>query len=307
MGILKKGVKKYLQERRALGFKLYEEGLLLYQFDNYLEKCKATVITQELAVRWACLSDKCKPSRWAKRLSIVRRFALYYSAIDSRTEIPAQGLLPFRYKRAIPYIYTEKQILRIMKATKTLYSKTGLRASTYATLFGLLAVTGMRISEVVNLDREDVDLVKGILIVRKAKLDRTRLIPIHTSTVKALQHYVQYRDKVCPKPKTDRFFMSETGTRLTTFTVRYNFNKLSCQIGLRHPSDKFGPRLHNLRHTMAVNMVRDWYKHGKNVEKLLPQLALFLGHRHLNDTYWYMTATPELLQLAAKRAAERIN
>jgi integrase/recombinase XerD len=307
MGIIRKDIKRYLQERRALGFKLDEPEHLLYQFDDYLEKLQATIITRKLAVKWACLSDKCKPSHWAKRLSVVRVFARYYSATNPRTEIPPQGLLPYKYQRAKPYIYTENQIIQLINAARKLNSKRGLRASTYATLFGLLAVTGMRISEIVTLDREDANLAEGILIVRKAKLDRVRLIPIHASTVKALQDYIQCRDQVYSTPKTKRFFVSEAGTILTPFAVRYIFNKLSCQIGLRCPSDRFGPRIHDFRHTVAVNMVRDWYKRGKNVEKLLPQLAMFLGHRHLNDTYWYMTATPELLTLAAKRAAERIN
>jgi integrase/recombinase XerD len=192
MGIIEKDVKKYLQERRSLGFKLDKPERLLYQFDDYLEKRKATSITQELAVRWACLPDKCKPAHWATRLSAVRIFAHYYSAINPRTEIPPQGLLPCKYQRAIPYIYTEKQIVNLINEAKTLKSKSGLKALTYETLFGLLAITGMRINEIVCLDREDVDLKNGILTVRKAKLDRTRLIPIHASTIKTLQHYIKY-------------------------------------------------------------------------------------------------------------------
>ena len=307
MSMVRKAIKKYLQERRALGFKLYDAGHLLFQFADYLEKHKTTIITQELAMRWACLSDKCQPKYWAQRLSAVRIFARYYSAIDPRTEIPAQGLLPFNNKRTIPYIYTEKQILRLIKAARTLYSKTGIRASTFVSLFSLLTVTGMRIGELIGLDREDVDLEEGVLLVKKAKHDRKRLIPVHLSTVKALQRYVRHRDKACPKPKTTSFFVSETGIRLTASMVRWNFNKLSCQIGLRNPSDSSGPRIHDMRHTFAVHMMQNWYRQGKNVEKLLPQLAVYLGHRNLNCTYWYMTATPELLKLAAERAAERIN
>jgi integrase len=234
-------------------------------------------------------------------------FARYYSATNPRTEIPSQGLLPYRYQRATPYIYTEKQIVNLLNEAKTLKSKSGLKALTYETLLGLLAVTGMRINEIVSLEREDVDLEKSVLIVRKAKLNRTRLIPLHASTVSELNRYIKHRDSIVLKPKTNGFFISEHGTRLTTFTVRYNFNKLSCQTGLRHPSDKYGPRLHDFRHTLAVNIMMEWYKCGKNVEKLLPKLAMFMGHRHLNDTYWYMTATPELLKLAVERSTERIN
>jgi integrase len=305
--MVRKAIKKYLQERRSLGFKLNDAERLLFQFANYLEEHKTTIITQELAMKWACISNKCQPKYWAQRLSTVRLFARYYSAIDPRTEIPAQGLLPFKNRRTTPYIYTENQLLSLIKAARTLYSKTGLRASTFVTLFSLLIVTGMRIGEVVGLDREDVDLEEGVLLVRKAKHDRRRLIPVHSSTVKALRRYVRYRDKIHPKPKTASFLVSEAGIRLTASMVRWNFNKLSCQIGLRDPSDSSGPRIHDIRHTWAVHTVQNWYRQGKNVDKLLPQLAVYLGHRVLNCTYWYMTATPELLQLAAKRSAERIN
>lgn len=307
MNDLRKAMKQYLNEKYALGFKTYKPALYVSQFISFLEDQKATFITKKLALQWATLPSNCSPAYWTARLSIVRQFAKYYSAIDPRTEVPPQGLLPHKYQRAIPYIYTEKQVVKLINAAKKLPSETGIRALTYATFFGLLTVTGMRISESVGLDREDVDLEEGVLLIRKAKLDRTRLIPIHSSTVKVLRRYVRNRDQVHPKAKTTSFFVSEAGTRLTAWTVRWTFNKLSCQIGLRHPSDRIGPRIHDFRHTFAVQIMQDWYRRGKNVEKLLPQLAMFLGHRHLNDTYWYMTATPELLKLATKRAAERIN
>ena len=303
---LRKAVKQYLNEKAALGFKTYRPTLYLSQFVHFLEERNAAFITKKLSLEWATLPDNCSQPYRASRLSIIRQFAKYYSAIDPRTEVPPQGLLSCKWQRSIPYIYTEKQVLKLINAAKRLNSETGLRASSYTAFFGLITVTGMRISEIIGLDRDDVDLVEGTLIVRKAKCDRTRLIPIHSSTVKALCRYVECRDQVYPKAKTTSFFVSEAGTRLTAWTVRWTFNKLSCQIGLRQPSDRSGPRIHDFRHTFAVRMVRDWYRQGKNVEKLLPQLAMFLGHRHLNDTYWYMTATPELLKLAAKRAAERI-
>ena len=302
MNVLRKAVVRYLQERRSLGFRLYDAGLLLPQFVNFLEQQGATIITNTQALQWACLPRECQPAHWVRRLSVVRQFAGYYSATDPRTEVPPQGLLPYQYQRVPPYIYTEEQIVRLMNAAKKLHSQTGLRASTYATFFGLLAVTGMRISEIIGLDRDDVDLNEGLILVRKAKLDRARLIPIHPSTVKVLRRYARRRDQVYPIAKTPSFFVSESGMRLTGWIVRWTFNRLSRQIGLRGPSDRSGPRIHDFRHSFAVGTVQDWYRLGKNVEKLVPQLAMFLGHKHMNDTYWYLTATPELLQLAAKRA-----
>lgn len=303
MNNLRKAVRQYINERAALGFKTYKSGLYISQFVRFLENQKAVFITNKLALQWATLPSNCSLTYLATRLSVVRQFVKYYAAIDPRTEVPPQGLLPYKYQRTQPYIYTKKQIVKLINAAKRIPSETGLRALTYSTFLGLLAVTGMRIGEAIYLEQKDVDLDEGMLQIRMAKLDRCRLVPLHPSTVKVLRRYVRQRDKIYPNAKTLSFFISESGMPLTGCTVRWTFNKLSRQIGLRGPLDRHGPRIHDFRHTTAVSMVEDWYRDGKNVEKLLPQLAMFIGHRHLNDTYWYMTATPELLKLAAKRAA----
>jgi integrase/recombinase XerD len=193
MNDLRKAMKQYLNERSVLGFKTYKPALYISQFISFLEDKRASCITQKLALQWATLPDNCSPSYWAARLSVIRQFAKYYSAIDPRTEVPPQGLVPFKKQRAAPYIYTEKQVVKLINAAKKLNSETGLRALTYATFFGLLAVTGMRIGESVSLDREDVDLERGVLLIRKAKFDRSRLIPLHPSTVKVLRCYVSFR------------------------------------------------------------------------------------------------------------------
>jgi integrase/recombinase XerD len=303
MSALRKAVQEYLQGRRALGFKLYGSGLLLSQFVRFLEEQGATYITRELALQWATLPQNCHPAYWARRLGVVRRFAGHHSATDARTEIPSQSLLPYKYSKTPPYIYTEKQVLALMEAAKKLPSKTGLRASTNSTLFGLLVVTGMRITETLGLDCADVDLREGVLNVRQTKLGKPRLIPMHPSTVRSLRRYARRRDRIYPEAKTPSFFVAEGGTRLTGCTVRWTFNRLSRQIGLRGASDRVGPRIHDLRHTFAVRLVQNWYQQNRDVEKRLPQLAVLLGHTHVNDTYWYLTATPDLLQSAAKRMA----
>jgi integrase/recombinase XerD len=303
MNNLRKAVRQYINERAALGFKTYEHNNYISQFVNFMEDQEAAFITKKLALQWATLPNDCSVPHKAKRLGVIRQFTKYYAAIEPRTEVPPEGLLPYKYQRTQPYIYTKKQIVKLINAAKRIPSETGLRALTYSTFLGLLAVTGTRIGEAIYLEQKDVDLDEGMLQIRMAKLDRCRLVPLHPSTVKVLRRYVRQRDKIYPKAKTSSFFVSESGIRLTCWTVRWTFNKLSRQIGLRGPLDRSGPRIHDLRHTTVVNIVEDWYREGKNVEKLLPQLAMFIGHRHLNDTYWYMTATPELLKLAAKRAA----
>jgi len=232
---------------------------------------------------------------------MVRLFAQYHSATDPRTEIPPRDLLPYTYRRKAPYIYTDKEIEQLINVAEKLPSPTGLRAKTYSTLFGLLAVTGMRISEAVGLNDEDVDLKHGVLTIRGTKFGKSRLVPIHSSTERVLRRYTRQRNRVYTKPKTPSFLVSDRGTRLTQCTVRWTFVRLSHQIGLREPSDTHGPRLHDFRHTLAVQTLVDWHRAGVDVDQHLPELATYLGHVHVTDTYWYLSATPELLQLAAKR------
>jgi len=298
---LKKGLEEYLAVRRALGFKLHLSGRLLHRFVEFAEKERASFITTKLALEWATQPKDAQPAQWANRLSMVRNFAKYHNAIDPRTEIPSKELLPYHYHRKPPYIYTDAEILKLISAAKKLPSPRGLRAPTLYTLLGLLTVTGMRMSEPINLDRKDVDLKNGILTIRQTKFDKSRLVPVHITTRNKLREYARLRDKLCPKPKSPSFFISGRGTRLTDCTVRGWFVILSHQIGLRNPDDSYGPRLHDLRHRFAIKTLLNWYKSGCNVENNMPILTTYLGHGHVTDTYWYISATPELLQMAALR------
>jgi len=301
MSDLQAALDKYLNIRRALGFKLRDEGTALPHFLLFLDKKGASFITTDLALQWATLPENVLPAHWARRLTMVRIFAQFHSVVDPRTEIPPQGLLPFRYRRKPPYIYDDGEISRFLEASSHLQSAIGLRASTYSTLFGLLAVTGMRVSEPIALNRRDVDLLRGILTVRLTKFGKSRLIPVHLSTVEKLAEYSRLRDRFFSSPRCPSFFVSEQGTRLTHWSVRWTFVKLSREIGLRGPHDSHGPRLHDLRHTFAVKTLLRWYQTGVDVERHMPELAAFLGHTHVNDTYWYISAVPELLRLASKR------
>jgi len=246
-----------------------------------------------------------QPATWASRLSAVRRFAQFWSASDPRTEVPPLGVLPHRYRRTAPYLYTEDEIRRLITVAKQLPSATGLRPATYATLLGLLAVTGLRISEALALNRDDVNWAEAVLTIRRTKFGKSRLVPVHPSTTRALARYARRRDRVYPKPKTESLFVSERGARLTQGTVRWTFNRLSRRIGLRGPADRRGPRLHDLRHRLAVTTLLRWYRAGMDVERHLPALSTYLGHGHVADTYWYVSAVPELLRLAAARLEAR--
>ena len=186
-------------------------------------------------------------------------------------------------------------------AGKKLPPPKGLRAQTYSTLIGLIAVTGMRMSEPIGLDRNDVNLKEGVLTVRKTKFGKSRLVPLHPSTTDKLCEYARLRDRLCPNPQSPSFLVSERGTRLTDCTVRRWFVIMSRKIGLRGPKDSHGPRLHDLRHGFAIKTLLNWYRAGVDVDQHMPVLATYLGHRHVADTYWYISAAPELLHQATLR------
>ncbi|MDP2602805.1 MAG: tyrosine-type recombinase/integrase [Deltaproteobacteria bacterium] len=305
MNLLRKAVKDYLTMRRSLGFKLRDMDHNLQHFVSFMEQQRAPIITTALALRWATKPQKVQPAQWAVRLSFVRSFARYWSATDPRTEIPPLRLLPFRYQRSTPHIYCDNEIEQLLKAAYNLPPPTGLRRRTYHCLFGLMAVTGLRISEAIKLNREDVDLKQGLLTIRLTKFGKSRLVPIHSSTVTKLKQYTHRRDNLYPRSSTSRFFLSNQGTPLTDCMVRRTFVKLSRQVGLRKASDSFGPRLHDLRHRFAVTTILHWYRTGADVEQRLPVLSTYLGHTHVTDTYWYLSAIPELLALTKDRLEKR--
>ena len=297
----------YLRVRRCLGFRLRLPASLLRTFVTFLHARGAAYITTDLALRWATQPPGAQPATWAARLGMVRRFARWRSATDPRTEIPPAGLLPHRYRRKAPHLYSDADIDRLLRRAQHLPSPTGLRARTLTTVFGLLVVTGMRVNEALQLDRADVDLGLGSLHIRRTKFGKSRHVPVHPSTVAALQQYAAVRDRFFPAPLTPAFFLSERGRRLTEWTARYTFAKLSQHLGLRAPAPGHGrgPRLHDMRHRFAARTMIRWYRAGLEVDRELPKLATYLGHVHVAETYWYLEAVPELLQLATARLRTR--
>jgi integrase/recombinase XerD len=307
MSQLDQALKEYLAVRRSLGFQLRLPAGCLRKFVAFLQAEGASYLTTELALRWATQPAKAQPSTWTWRLGMVRRFAAWLSATEPRTEVPPKGLLCHRYQRKTPYIYSDEEIERLLRQAEQLPSSKGLRAHTYTTLFGLLAVSGMRVSEALGLDRQDVDLCHGILNIRRTKFGKSRHVPVHASTVEALTKYAVILDGFFPAPLTPAFFLSERGTRITEWSARYTFAKLSQQLGLRAPAKGHGrgPRLHDMRHRFAARTLINLYRAGIDVERELPKLATYLGHVHVNETYWYLEAVPELLQLATDRLIDK--
>jgi integrase len=238
-------------------------------------------------------------------LSFVRGFARYRSATDPRTQIPPQGLLPFQPKRARPFLYSDDNIRNLLRAALRMqcrYERGKLRPWVYYCLFGLLSVSGLRLGEACNLELQDVDLKMAVLTIRGAKFGKDRLVPLHRSTCAVLAKYIAKRQRHWKgRAVSSYLFVSSWGSRLDTGDVHRTFYTLSKQIGLRGPSDKHGPRIHDLRHRFATMTLLRWYRSGKDVERRLPFLSAYLGHVHVSDTYWYLSAWPELMQQAMSR------
>lgn len=233
------------------------------------------------------------------RLTVVRGFARYLHALDERHEVPPADLLPARWHRPTPYLYSEADLGRLLGAARALPRP--LRAATYATLIGLLAVSGMRVGEAIGLDRGDLDWSAGLLIVREAKFGKSRELVLHPSALAALRPYDRGRRQLWPRPRTPAFFISVTGTRLIYSEVQRTFGVLVHQAGLAPRSGRCRPRLHDLRHSFAVNTLLGWYRAGLDVEARMHSLSTYLGHIDPANTYWYLSAAPELLALAGER------
>jgi integrase/recombinase XerD len=289
----------YLAIRRALGFKLRRAGLLLADFVGYMEANGIDTITTDAAFAWASLPPNGSSDWWGYRLSVVRAFARHLHALDPAHEVPPAGLLPARTHRATPYLYSDADIAALMGAARQLRSP--LRAATFETLVGLLAVTGLRIGEALRLDRDDVDPAGGVLRIRETKFGKSREVPLHPSTVEALAAYTRRRDELCPRPREQGFFVSTAGTRLLYCNAHLAWLDLVRRAGLQPRSAKCRPRPHDLRHSFAVRTLLGWYRAGADVAAHMPLLSTYLGHVHPGNTYWYLSAAPELLTLVAAR------
>jgi integrase len=198
-------------------------------------------------------------------------------------------------------VYHDDDIVRLLEAARHIDPTNEFKGMAYATLFGLLAVTGLRVGEATGLERQDVDLRRSLLLIRRAKVNKTRLVPLHATARRALARYAAQRDQVFPAPVSPNFFVSERGTRLTDNTVNQWFHRIACQIGLCQRGRHRGPRVHDLRHYFAVRTLLRWYRSDTNVEARLPELSTYLGHAGVQHTYWYLSAVPQLLQLATRR------
>lgn len=307
MNTLREALQEYIDLRRVLGYKMHCEGLLLPRFVRFMEERRAERISTRLALEWAQHASV-QPAEWARRLCFVRGFARHRSATDSRTEIPPLGLLPHRSTRARPHLYTEDEIRRLMDAALELpvaWPSTPLRPWVFHGLIGLLSVTGMRLSEALNLKLADVDLDHAVLTIRGAKFGQWRLVPIHPSTRAVLADYIERRGQFFRHPVSPYLFVSRRGTRLDGGHVHRTFYTLSHITGLRVIGARQGPRLHDFRHRFAVQTLTRWYESGMDPGREMPLLSTYLGHVCVAGTYWYLSGNPELMAQAMARLERR--
>ncbi len=298
MSGLDRRVEEYLAIRRALGYKLAGYDSVLGEFTGWMDTSGATVVTGDLALAWA----QCRPTspvRERQRLTIVRRFAEYLSAVDPRTEVPAANLLPAPYHRRAPYVYSPAEITALMAAARSLTPP--LKAATYETLIGLIACTGLRVGEAAGLETDDVNITDAILLVRFGKNGRSRHVPIHSTTADALSAYAARRDRLCPRPTATSFLVSTRGGRLAQSSVQNVFAGLRRETGLDQRGAGRLPRLHDLRHGFVVRTMLGWHRDGVDVQARLPLLSTYVGHVDPKASYWYQQAVPELFALAALR------
>ena len=297
MSRLRQAAEDYVSIRRVLGFKLDRHPRLLAQFVAYLEEAGASTVTTGLALAWATIPAGTSPDWHRARLSVARGFAAYLAALDPGTQVPAADLLSRGDQRATPYLLSEDALASLVAAAGALAPP--LRAATYGTLFGLLAVAGLRVGEAIRLGRDDVDPAAGLLLVRNSKWDKSRELPLDPSTIGALSDYARTRDRLCPAPRQPSFFVSTRGTRLVYSDIRRTLLGLARRAGITAGPAGSRLRPHALRHSFAVATLLDWYRAGADVDAQLPALSAYMGHAGPSSTYWYLSAAPELLAVAA--------
>lgn len=301
MSKLHKGIDEYLAMRRALGFGLRAYDAVLHDCATFVDRHSHGVLKTDVLLRWATHRKDVSQVWWFHQLGVARGFARFWSAKDSRTEVPPLGLLPKKKTRRKPYLYTDDDVARLIRAASAIRCRAPLWPATMATLIGLLAVTGMRIGEVLALDKSDLDRETKVLTVRRAKFGKSRLIPLHSTTYSALLEYMHDRDRAHPSSSKSPFFPSPTAKRLKYGQVHRTFGILLEHVGLPRSHHKSGPGLHDLRHRFAINTLLRWYRAGLDVERHIYSLSTYLGHGRIVDTYWYLSAAPELMGLARRR------
>jgi integrase len=301
---LRARVRQYLRERRHLGFELRSMEYALRSFASYAGDRRP--LTVELMAEWARRDHprSSDPRTWARRLKLLRPFLRWLQQFEPRTEVPADAVFGRIGGRTAPHIYTEQEIVDLLAAARHI-GPCDLRGATYEALFGLLASTGLRVSEAVRLLDSDVDLKNGILTVRRTKFAKSRQVPMHPSTTQALRGYRRLRDPQIEVTEDTPFFVGWRGRRRGQMLGRRQvdrvFRQLCTQLGWANRGTHHAPRVHDVRHTFVVRRMLAWHADGTDIDQAMLGLSTYVGHAMVTNTYWYLSAVPELMELAAKR------
>jgi integrase len=295
-------VKEYLTLRRAFGFQLSNAGQQLQHFARFADRTAGgQPLTLELALRWAQSSSTRKQTTAARRLLILRPFTRYLRTLEPLTEIPPDRILGPAQYRYIPHIYTDGEIDALLEAASGLRPRAGLRARSVGTYLRLLSCTGMRPAEPLRLTCADVDFPSHALTVRQTKFSKSRIVVLHPTATKALEEYARARDSFVKYPRSPAFFLSDDGSAFTHKKAIGAFRYLRRRLGwVPRPGCRL-PRLYDLRHTFVCRRLLVWHRDGADVHVVMPALSTYLGHVKVTDTYWYVTAIPELMNTVSKR------
>lgn len=293
----------YLSERRALGFALRMEGHYITTFALFAdERGHNGPLTNDIVLNWVQgQAKRVSPFSWARRLDVLRPFARYLARFDPRTEFPQTAIFGRSHRRLAPHIYSEQEICDLVAAASRLTPEGGLRPATYATIFGLIAATGLRRSEALHLQCGDVDLDEAFLTVRNTKFRKSRHVPIHATVVSALRRYLVVRARHGALIEDSPLFLSPAGGFIAKRRINKVFQKLRTNLGWTARGGHGAVRIHDLRHTFICRRIQLWHEHGADIDNAIAALSTYVGHAKISDTYWYLTGVPELMAVSGKR------
>jgi len=296
--------REFIRFRRNLGYIYKDQATRLESFGAFVDSFgKGQPLTIKLALQWATNTTSQK-SYAADRLSTIRPFARHLVASDPRTELIPTRLLNPGNRRADPYIYSQREIGLLMN-TVVFPDDQRFSQNTFSTIIGLLSISGIRIGEALSLQRKNIDWNNGTIIVRNSKRLPMRLVPLHASVVNELKRYEKCRECNFPANTSDHFFLSYNGRPMPYQGVRYRWISLLGKMGIGK-SRKRRPRIYDLRHTFACNHLLRAYRKNLDIDVAVDSLSTCLGHSSINETYWYLTAVPELQKLCSKRFESHI-
>lgn len=301
--VTQRRAQEYLDERRRLGYALSNSGAMLLAFAHFADKVgHKGPLTLKLIVDWAKgQATRTTPITWARRVEIIRPFAKFCARYEPKTAIPSVDMFGPAHRRLTPHIYSDEEVAALLAAAGRLPPAGTLRPATYQTLFGLIASTGLRRSEALKLLCSDFDAAQNRLTIRETKFRKSRHVYLHPTVTERLVRYVKLRDRFAGRASAKHLFVTRSGTGLPEATVQTVFEQLRAGLGWVARGGHVAPRIHDLRHTFICKRVKLWQRDGADIDHAMIALSTYVGHTRVTDTYWYLTAVPDLMAVTANR------